>query len=51
MSFIELHSSMGKGPGYIDVHLLASVNLSGVGLWTRDKALKNAARSHGVCFK
>jgi hypothetical protein len=50
MRFIEMHSSIGSGLGYIDVHLLASTGLSGVGLWTKDKALKYASRRLGVSF-
>ncbi|MEL7353927.1 MAG: type II toxin-antitoxin system VapC family toxin [Cyanobacteria bacterium P01_A01_bin.116] len=37
---IENHALMGRGIGYIDVHLLASVLLTeGAKLWTRDKRL------------
>ena len=35
----------GKGLGWIDVHLLASALLTGCALWTKDKALKAAARA------
>ena len=38
----------GKGLGWIDVHLLASALLSGCTLWTKDKALKAAARALNV---
>ena len=41
--FIEKYRLMGKGLGYIDVHLLASALLSHVPLWTRDKRLGDAA--------
>lgn len=42
--FIEQHQLMGKGVGYIDAHLLASVVLTaGASLWTRDKRLANIA--------
>jgi len=34
---------MGKGLGYIDVHLLASAVLTGFPPWTLDKKLKKAA--------
>jgi predicted nucleic acid-binding protein len=35
---------MGKGIGYIDAHLLASVTLTnGAQLWTRDKRLAAVA--------
>jgi predicted nucleic acid-binding protein len=40
LRFIEDRRLMGKGIGYIDVHLLASAILAeGVRLWTRDKRL------------
>jgi hypothetical protein len=41
--FIENHDLMGKGLGYIDVHLLASAVLTGLPLWTFDKKLEKAA--------
>ena len=34
---------MGKGMGYIDIHLLASATLTGVPIWTLDKRLKETA--------
>ncbi len=44
LSFIEIHDLMGKGLGYIDVHLLASAMLSGLPLWTLvDKKLERVA--------
>ena len=40
LAFIEARQLMGRGVGYIDMHLLASVQLSpGTRLWTRDKKL------------
>ncbi|HEX7154839.1 MAG TPA: type II toxin-antitoxin system VapC family toxin [Thermoanaerobaculia bacterium] len=42
--FIEQRKLMGKGIGYIDAHLLASVTLTAdARLWTRDKRLIAAA--------
>ncbi|MHB8843752.1 MAG: type II toxin-antitoxin system VapC family toxin [Nitrospirota bacterium] len=43
LQFIEKYRLMGKGLGYIDVHLLASSLLSHAPLWTLDKPLGNAA--------
>jgi predicted nucleic acid-binding protein len=43
MQFIENHSLIGTGLGYIDLHLLASALLSKVTLWTVDKRLKEVA--------
>jgi len=42
--FIERRALMGRGIGYIDIHLLASVALAGTArLWTRDKRLASVA--------
>jgi len=47
--FIEHKSLMGRGIGYIDAHLLASVTLAAdVQLWTRDKRLAGIASSQGL---
>ncbi len=43
LSFIEARKVMGKGLGYIDVHLLAAAILTGVPLWTLDKKLEQVA--------
>ncbi len=46
---IESHALYSKGLGLIDAHLLASCMMTlGVQLWTRDKALDNAARGLGI---
>jgi predicted nucleic acid-binding protein len=48
--FLEKRRLMGRGIGYIDVHLLAATVLGGAHLWTRDKALRviaeEADRAH-----
>lgn len=43
LDLIGREALMGKGLGLIDVHLLASCLLGGAALWTRDKALQQAA--------
>jgi len=48
LQFIEQHHLMGKGLGYIDMHLLASSLLSHVPLWTLDKRLGDAAAAIGI---
>ena len=48
--FIEQHQLMGKGLGYIDTHLLASTQLSGIYLWTLDNNLKDAADELNLSF-
>ena len=39
LAMIEQHKLMGRGVGFVDVHLLASAKLSKATLWTRDKRL------------
>ena len=41
--FIDAHALMGRGIGYVDVHLLAAARLAGAQFWTRDKRLRAAA--------
>ncbi len=51
LGFIERHKLMGKGLGYIDVHLLASTVLEGgASLWTRDKRLARVADGMGLGY-
>lgn len=48
---IEQQRLMGRGIGYVDVHLLASALLTdSTRLWTRDRRLHNAANELGVVF-
>jgi predicted nucleic acid-binding protein len=49
LAFIERRALMGRGIGYIDVHLLASVAIAGTArLWTRDGRLAAVAGELGV---
>ena len=48
--FIENHCLMGKGLGNIDVHLLASANLSRVQLWTLDRQLNAVCSKMGLAY-
>lgn len=50
MQFIENYCLMGKGLGYIDMHLLASALLSRVSLWTNDRKLKEISSSLKIVF-
>jgi predicted nucleic acid-binding protein len=43
LQFIKNFRLMGKGLGYIDVHLLASTLLTKVSLWTLDEKLHEVA--------
>ncbi len=45
LKFIEDRKLMGKGLGYIDIHLLMSSLLTGTPLWTLDKRLHELATS------
>ncbi len=48
LGFIELRALHGKGIGYVDVQLLASVALKADStLWTRDKRLREVAQAMG----
>ena len=50
--FLEQNRLMGKGIGWVDLHLLAAVALSGdTLLWTRDKRLAGLAASLGLAFQ
>ncbi|WP_017325395.1 type II toxin-antitoxin system VapC family toxin [Synechococcus sp. PCC 7336] len=43
---LDTHQLMGRGVGWIDLHLLTAVSLVGdAELWTRDKRLKTIAES------
>jgi hypothetical protein len=49
--FVDRNHLMGKGIGFVDVHLLASAQVGGVPLWTADKRLKSAAEQLALTFK
>jgi hypothetical protein len=48
LQFVEAHWLMGRGLGYVDVHLLASARLDHCTLWTLDKRLADAAEALDV---
>lgn len=48
LTFIDRQRLMGKGLGLVDVHLLASCQLSRVALWTTDVQLAAAAGRLGL---
>ena len=43
LTLIETHKFMGRGLGYVDLHLLASAKLNSVEIWTRDRRMLQAA--------
>lgn len=50
MKFIEDYRLMGRGLGYVDIHLLASALLTRNPLWTLDKKLKEVSSKLGLEF-
>ena len=51
LKFIGSHALHGKGIGYVDAHLLASVALTpGIQLWTRDTKLSRIADLLGCAY-
>lgn len=50
LEFIEKQSLMGRGLGYVDVHLLAAAILGNVLLWTLDRRLHEAASELRVSY-
>ena len=51
LHFIDQNQLMGKGIGYVDVHLLASARLAGAPLWTSDKRLRSVAIDLTVVYQ
>jgi len=49
--FIEKQQLMGRGIGYIDVHLLAACALHATQLWTRDRRLDEVAAELGLAYR
>ncbi|MGM0656108.1 MAG: type II toxin-antitoxin system VapC family toxin [Thermodesulfobacteriota bacterium] len=50
LEFIENNSLMGRGLGYVDIHLLASAIIGNVVLWTYDRRLNDLAVALGVAY-
>lgn len=52
LHFIARHALFGRGVGYVDVHLLAAVQLTdGASLWTNDKRLRGVAAELGLASR
>jgi predicted nucleic acid-binding protein len=45
LELIESKQLMGKGLGYVDIHLIASAMLTGMSIWTLDKKLEKNANA------
>lgn len=51
LTFIEQHGLMGRGIGYVDMNLLASVALDDTArLWAVDRRLRDAAADLGLAY-
>jgi predicted nucleic acid-binding protein len=50
MMFIENYSLMGKGLGYVDMHLLASAVVTRIPIWTLDKKLEEVSSKLGIIY-
>jgi hypothetical protein len=50
LDFIENNSLMGRGLGYVDIHLLSSAVLGNVVLWTLDRRLHEVATELRVSY-
>ncbi|MCF6148934.1 MAG: type II toxin-antitoxin system VapC family toxin [Candidatus Kuenenia sp.] len=51
MRFIEDHTFMGKGLGYIDIHLIVSAIITNIPLWTADKKLNEISLKLGIGYQ
>jgi len=49
--YIEKNSLSGKGLGLIDVHLLASAQLSDYFFWTKDRRLHEVAKKLNLAYR
>jgi len=51
LAFVDARALMGRGVGYVDVHLLASAALGGdTRLWTRERRLASVAANIQLAF-
>jgi predicted nucleic acid-binding protein len=50
IQFIENYSLMGKGLGYVDMHLLVSAALTKIPIWTLDKKLGEVSSRLGLKY-
>ena len=48
--FIEKHNLMGKGVGFVDIHILASAHLAHMPIWTSDKRLQSITLGMNISF-
>ena len=48
LAFVEARRLMGRGLGWIDMHLLAAATLARIPFWTKDRRLAAVARESGL---
>jgi len=48
LQFVKGSDLIGRGLGYVDVHLLASAVLFGASIWTLDRKLRAVSSKLGV---
>jgi predicted nucleic acid-binding protein len=51
LHFIEQNGLMGKGLGWVDMHLLVSALFAKAQLWTLDKGLRKASQGMKISFR
>lgn len=51
IEFIENYKLMGRGLGYINMHLSASAKLTCVPLWTLDKKFNETNKELGISYR
>jgi predicted nucleic acid-binding protein len=51
LRFLDDNKLVGKGLGYIDLHLAASCILTGVSIWTLDKKLAEVTQDLNISYK
>jgi hypothetical protein len=51
IALLEARKLMGRGLGWVDLHLLASAALARASLWTADRRLHAAAFAEGVAWR
>ena len=52
LRYIEARKLMGRGVGFIDAHLLYTVEMSdSLKLWTRDSRLRSIAEQYGTAYE
>ncbi len=51
LAFINAHKLSGRGVGLVDMHLLASVELTKSKIWTADKILSQIAHKLGRAYE